>query len=72
MVYVLIIIFILLAVLEIPGLIHKKLWGELAAVLVFLTIGFTLSLPLVLGIKVPSPNNGIKYVITTIAQKIGR
>ena len=61
MVYGLIFIFILIIFFEIPGLIRRKLWRELAAFSVFLTIGFVLSFLQVIGVKIPSPNDGITF-----------
>ena len=60
-------VFILIALLQIPGLIRQKLWRELAAFSVLLSVGFALSLLLVIGVKIPSPNQGIIFLIKTVA-----
>ena len=54
-------VFILIALLQIPGLIRQKLWRELAAFSVLMSVGFALSLLLVIGVKIPSPNQGIIF-----------
>ena len=70
MVYGLIFIFILIIFFEIPGLIRRKLWRELAAFSVFLTIGFVLSFLQVIGVKIPSPNDGIIFLVETISKML--
>lgn len=69
MVYGLILFFIVIVFLEVPGLISKKLWRELTAFSVFLTIGFILSFLLVIGVKIPSPNDGIIFLIETVSNQ---
>jgi hypothetical protein len=69
-VYGLIFIFILIIFFEIPGLIRRKLWRELAAFSVFLTIGFVLSFLQVIGVKIPSPNDGITFLVETVSKML--
>ena len=68
--YGLIFIFILIIFFEIPGLIRRKLWRELAAFSVFLTIGFVLSFLQVIGVKIPSPNDGITFLVETVSKML--
>jgi len=65
MIIVLILIFVFtgIALVEIPGLLREKLWGELATFSILLTIGFTISFLQIIGIEVPNPNDGIAYLI---------
>ncbi|MDD4570143.1 MAG: hypothetical protein PHE70_08480 [Tepidanaerobacteraceae bacterium] len=63
MVIALILVFILILLLEVPGLLKKKAWKELAAFSVLLTIGFVLGLLQVIGVKIPSPNDGIMLLL---------
>ena len=70
MVYGLIFIFILIIFFEIPGLIRRKLWRELAAFSVFITIGFVLSFLQVIGVKIPSPNDGITFLVETVSKML--
>lgn len=67
-VLVLILVFICIALLEIPGLLKKKQWAELVASSTLLGIGFLLSLLQTIGVKVPNPNNGIEYLIKLVFQ----
>ncbi|MCG1011045.1 hypothetical protein JT739_00340 [Tepidanaerobacter sp. GT38] len=67
MIILVILIFIIIAFLQIPGLIEQKLWRELTAVSVFLVIGFALSLLQVIGVKIPSPNQGILILAEIIS-----
>lgn len=52
----LILAFLLIIALEVPGLVEKKKWRELAAFSFFLLLGFALALPQILGFQVPNPN----------------
>ena len=56
-------IFVLMAFVQIPGLIKKKYWKELIAFSFFYMAAFTVSLLYVLDITIPSPIKGVKYVI---------
>jgi len=67
MIIVVISIFIIIALLQIPGLIDRKLWRELTVFSVLLVIGFTLSLLQVIDIKIPSPNQGIIFLIKSVS-----
>lgn len=62
-VFVLLLLFAIIAFFEIPGLIRKKQWPELITSSVLLTIGFILSFLQVIGVDVPNPNKGIEYLI---------
>ena len=68
MVYGLIFIFILIIFFDVPSLIRRKLWRELAAFSVLLTIGFVLSFLQVIGVKIPSPNDGITFLVETVSK----
>ncbi|NLZ52991.1 MAG: hypothetical protein GX892_07580 [Thermoanaerobacteraceae bacterium] len=67
MIVLVIAIFIIIALLQVPGLIKQKLWRELTAFSVLLGIGFILSLLQVIGVKIPSPNQGIIYLIKSVS-----
>lgn len=68
MVYGLIFIFILIIFFEVPDLIRGKLRRELAAFSVFLAIGFILGFLQVIGVKIPSPNDGISFLVETVSK----
>jgi len=63
MVFLIFITFALIALVEIPGLIQKKYWPELAAFSILLFLGFGLSLLIVSGINPP-------YISSIIEQSI--
>lgn len=62
-VFVLLLVFALIILLEIPGLVRKKEWPELITFSILLTIGFILSFLQVIGVEVPNPNKGIGNLI---------
>lgn len=61
-------LFISIILFEAPGLVKNKMWRELTAFSVYLFIGIALSIPLVLGIKLPNPSKAIEAVIKPISQ----
>lgn len=67
-VFVLVLIFIALALIEIPKLMRKKQWPELITSSALLGIGFLLSLLQIIGVAVPNPNKGIINLIKMITQ----
>lgn len=62
-IFLLLLVFAGIALLEIPGLMRKKQWPELITSSVLLAIGFILSFLQVIGVDVPNPNKGIEYLI---------
>lgn len=62
-VFMLILAFTGIALVDIPGLIRKKQRSELAVVVLLLIVGFTLSLLQAIDIKIPNPNKGIEFLI---------
>lgn len=65
-VLLLVIVFLGVVLFELPGLIQKKYWRELITVSFFLSIGFILSLLLVMGIKLPNPSNALVYIFKEV------
>ncbi len=68
MVFLLILAFIGIILFEVPGLIKKKMWRELAAFSLYLSIGMALSIPQVLGIILPNPSKAIEVLIKPISE----
>lgn len=67
MVVLLVLAFLAIIWLEVPGLVKKKAWRELAAFSVFLALGFALALPQVLGLEVPNPNKAIEALFRPLS-----
>lgn len=61
LIFLLIAVFIVIALYEIPDLSRKKYWCELAAFSFFMLLVLVLSLLLTIGVKIPSPMKGIEY-----------
>ncbi len=66
MIFLLILVFIGIGLLEVPALIRNKHWRELIAFSSFLLAAFVLSLLQTMGVMIPSPMKGIQYVIKDI------
>lgn len=54
-----------------PALIKLKMWRELTAISVLLGIGFVLSLLQLIGVKIPSPNQWIIFLIKSVTNFFG-
>lgn len=66
MIFLLIIVFIGIALFEVPGLIRKKYWRELTVFSIFLLLAFILSLLQTIGVKIPNPTKGMQYLVKDI------
>ncbi len=54
--------------LEVPGLIKKQMWRELAAFAVFLAVGMALAIPQVYGIRPFEPNAPVEALFKPIGE----
>lgn len=61
---------ILIAIIEVPGLLKKKLKKELWVFLFLLSIGFGLGLARSMNIEIPSPLNAIIFIYKPISDWI--
>jgi len=59
----LIIITVLLALVDLPGLLKKKAYKELFLIVSLFATGFVLNLLLIIGVKLPNPNKLIVSVL---------
>lgn len=66
-VILLILAFFIMIMLEVPGLVKKKAWRELAAFSFFLLLGFALALPQVLDLEVPNPSDAIEALFKPLS-----
>lgn len=55
--------FLVMLLLDLPALLRKKQWRELTVFMVLWVLGLVMSSLLTIGVKLPSPVKGIKYVI---------
>jgi len=62
----LILIYILILLFNVPGLIKRQEWRELTAFSVLYIIAFILGLMYVLDIPIPSPMEGLQYLIADV------
>lgn len=67
-----VLVFIFIALLEIPALLKKKAWREMAAFSFFLVLGFALALPQVLGIEIPNPNKLIEDIFEPMSKLLNQ
>ncbi|MFZ5646679.1 MAG: hypothetical protein ACOY30_03560 [Bacillota bacterium] len=68
MVILLVLAFMAIILIEVPGLVKKKMWRELAAFSVYLWIGMGLSIPQVLGVKLPNPTKAIEALFKPFSE----
>jgi len=68
MVVLVVLVFLVIIAIEVPGLVKEKMWRELTAFAVLLLFGMTLSIPQVLGMHVPSPNVPIELIFKPFAE----
>lgn len=68
MIVLLILLFAGIILFEVPGLVKKKMWRELAAFAVYLAIGMGLSIPQTLGVKLPNPTRAIEALFKPILE----
>jgi len=66
MIFLLVIVFIVVILFEVPSLIRKKHWRELGVFSILLSIAFVMSLLLTIGIKLPSPAKGLVFLVRDI------
>jgi len=68
MILAIISIFIIIALFQVPSLIKRQMWRELAAFLVLLAIGFILSILQAIGVEIPSPNQGTIFLVENLTK----
>ena len=68
MIALLIVLSIVIILFEVPGLVKKKMWRELAAFSVYLWIGIALLIPQALGIKLPNPTKAIEALFKPLSE----
>ncbi|OPY61109.1 MAG: hypothetical protein A4E56_02269 [Pelotomaculum sp. PtaU1.Bin065] len=68
MIVLVLLAFALIIWLEVPGLVRKKMWRELAAFSVFLFIGMALTIPQIYGIRPFDPNEPFKKLFKPLAE----
>ena len=66
MILLLIIAFAILIPIDLPGLIRKKHWRELAVFSVLILIGFSICLLQILDIQVPNPVRDTQYFVKNL------
>jgi hypothetical protein len=59
-------IYVIIALCQIPALIKKKYWRELIAFSFFFALAFILNLLQALDIKIPSPMKEIQYLLEDV------
>jgi|CZCA01.1.fsa_nt_gi hypothetical protein len=64
-------VFTVIALFEVPKILEKGLWRELLVFSVLLLFGFTLSVLLALEVRLPSPVKGIRSLMNPILRLLG-
>lgn len=68
MIALLLILFTGIILFEVPGLVKKKMWRELAAYSVYMTVGMVLCILVVLGIEVPNPAKPLEALFKPLTE----
>ncbi len=63
-------LFIIIGLIEVPGLIKKKQQRELIAFSILLLPGMVITIMLSLNINVPNPVTGIEYIVEHIVHYV--
>lgn len=66
MVFLLIVIFVVIVLLEVPNLIKNKYWRELKVFSALLLAAFILSLFYIIDLTIPNPTKWVEYIIKDI------
>lgn len=66
MIYFVVAMYLIIGFIGGRHLAKEKRWREFAAYLAFLTLGFVLLALQSLGIKIPSPGEGIRILVTKV------
>lgn len=64
----LIVCFIAIILFEVPDLVKRKMWRELTAFSIYLAIGMALSIPQVLGVKLPNPTKAVEILFKPLTE----
>ncbi len=70
-VIVLIAVFTVIGLFEVPKILKKRLWRELLVFSFLLILGFTLSALIALDVPLPSPVKGIRSLMNPILRLLG-
>jgi hypothetical protein len=62
-VFLLILLFSGIILIEVPGLIRKKMWRELTVFSLILALGFSLCLGQLIGLNLPNPSRIIANIL---------
>ncbi|MCL6635943.1 MAG: hypothetical protein K6T29_09300 [Peptococcaceae bacterium] len=68
MLAVVFIAYALIVLFEVPGLVKKRMWRELAVFSLYWTVALTLSVPQVLQVELPNPNKAIEALFRPLVE----
>jgi len=66
MIFWLIVVFFIIALLEIPNLIKNKYWKEIKVFSVLLLAAFILSLFYIIDLPIPNPTKWAEYIVKNV------
>ena len=68
MIALVLLLFSIIILFEVPGLVKKRMWRELAAFSAYMFMGMVLSIPQVLGVRLPNPTTVIEMIFRPFAE----
>lgn len=66
MIFLLILVFTVLILYEVPGIIRNKQWRELVVYSALISLAFTVSLLQTLNVKIPNPVRDAQYFVSDL------
>lgn len=68
MIFLLLLVFAGVILIEVPGMVKNKMWRELVVFFIFLALGMALSIPQVLGVRIPNPTKAIEALFKPLSE----
>lgn len=70
MIFLILLLFAGVVLMEVPGMVKKKMWRELVVFFIFLVLAMALSIPQVVGVKMPNPTKAIEALFKPLSDLV--
>lgn len=72
MIVLLVLVFVAMFAWQVPSLVRRRLWGELAAFTVLWMAAFSLAYLQAVGVKIPSLTRGVEILFRPVSSALDR